>query len=74
MKHGKQIGYTSKEDYEKGANLVISNLKSLHKNEKEDGDFLYYLEETNEYVVVSVDGYIRTYFKPDRGKSYFDSK
>ena len=38
----------------------------------ERGDDVYYLEETNEFVVVSTDGYIRTYFLPDGGKAYFD--
>ena len=27
---------------------------------------------TNDFVVVSTDGFIRTYFRPDSGKSYFD--
>ena len=39
---------------------------------KEDGDDVYYKENTNEFVVVSTDGYIRTYFNPDSGKKYFD--
>ena len=33
---------------------------------------VYYKEDTNEFVVVSTDGYIRTYFNPDSGKKYFD--
>ena len=71
-KHGQDMGYSSMEEYEQGANNVISNSKTLHKTEKEDGDDVYYLEDTNEFVVVSTDGYIRTYFKPDAGKSYYD--
>lgn len=73
-KHGKDMGFKNKIEYEKAASLVVSNPKSLHKIEKEDGDDLYYLEDTNEFVVISKDRYIRTYFKPDRGKAYFDSK
>ena len=53
---------------------MIGNPDSLHKLEKEDGDDIYYLEETNEFVVVSTDGYIRTYFCPDAGKKYFDKQ
>ena len=30
------------------------------------------VEDTNEFVVLSTDGYIRTYFYPDSGKRYFD--
>lgn len=31
-----------------------------------------YLEATNEFVVVSQDGYIRTYFCPDDGIDYYN--
>ena len=73
-KHGMDMGFASKEEYEKAAGKVIANPDSLHKTEKEDGDDIYYLEETNEFVVVSTDGYIRTYFYPDSGKKYFDKQ
>ena len=35
-------------------------------------DNVYYLESTNEFVIVSTDGYIRTYFKPNDGIDYFN--
>lgn len=73
-KHGIEMGFASKEEYEAAASLVVTNPDSLHKIEKEDGDDVYYLEETNEFVVVSTDGYIRTYFCPDSGKKYFDKQ
>lgn len=73
-KHGKEMGYTSKEDYLNGANALINNPNALHKLEKEDGDHVYYLEETNEIAFVSKDGIIRTYFCPDNGKAYFDKQ
>ena len=44
----------------------------LHKTEKEDGDFLYYDTETNEFLVLSTDGYIRTFFKPSAGLDYWE--
>ena len=71
-KHGEEFDYATPEEYEQGANLVISNSNALHKVEAEDGDDIYYLEETNEFVVVSTDGYIRTYFKPSKGIEYFN--
>lgn len=71
-KHGIEMGFKSEEAYVKAANAVVSNPKSLHKTEAEDGDDVYYLESTNEFVVVSTAGYIRTYFLPSAGKSYFD--
>lgn len=71
-KHGYEMGFDSPWDYQRAASRVAENPDSLHKTEKEDGDDVYYLEATNEFVVVSTDGYLRTYFLPDRGKSYFD--
>ena len=71
-KHGQYMGFNSPEEYLAAANAVISNPEALTKTEKEDGDMVYYVEDTNEFVVLSTDGYIRTYFNPDSGKSYFD--
>ena len=71
-KHGMDMGFDTTEAYEEAASKVINNPSSLHKIEAEDGDDVYYLEETNEFVVLSTDGYIRTYFNPDAGKDYFD--
>ena len=71
-KHGIEMGFASAEEYEKAAAAVITAPEVLHKYEKEDNDDVYYLESTNEFVVVSTDGFIRTYFKPNSGKDYFD--
>ena len=73
-KHGIGMGFDFAKEYEQAANKVISSPDALHKNEKEDGDDVYYLESTNEFVVVSTDGFIRTYFYPDNGKSYYDKQ
>jgi len=73
-KHGIEMGFATEEEYQKAASDVANNPDALHKLEKEDGDDVYYLEETNEFVVVSVDGFIRTYFCPDSGKKYFDKQ
>ena len=43
------------EEYEKVMDLI----------EEEDGDDVYYLEENNGFVIVSIDGYIRTFFYPE---------
>ena len=75
-KHGgeftKDFGYKTAAEYEKGASDVINNPDALFKYEAEDGDGVYYLEATNEFVILSKDGYIRTYFRPSQGKEYFD--
>lgn len=62
IKHGIDMGFASAKDYEKSANDVINNPNSLHKLEAEDNDDIYYLEDTQEFVVLSTDGYIRTYY------------
>ena len=71
-KHGGDFSFATKEEYEEGANQVISSKEALHKLEAEDGDDVYYLESTNEFVIVSTDGYIRTYFKPEDGIEYYN--
>ena len=71
-KHGRDMGFASPEEDLAAANAVIANPDALTKTEKEDGDTVYYVEATNEFVVLSTDGYIRTYFCPDGGKKYFD--
>ena len=71
-KHGHYMGFDSPEEYQAAANAVIANPEALVKTEKEDGDYVYYVEDTNEFVVLSTDGYIRTYFYPEGGKGYFD--
>ena len=71
-KHGIEMGYDSPEAYEEAASNVINDPSALHKTESEDGDYVYYIESTNEFVILSTDGYIRTYFYPSAGKAYYD--
>jgi hypothetical protein len=71
-KHGSELGYTSTAKYESRANEVIHSPDALHKKELEDGDSIYYIKETNELVILSTDGYIRTYFKPEDGIAYYN--
>lgn len=73
-KHGKEMGFESADDYENAASDVANSPDALHKTEKEDGDDVYYIEDTNDFVVISGDGYIRTYFYPDSGKAYYDKQ
>lgn len=70
QKHGAEFPYATEEEYLLGANNVIQNPSALHKLEAEDGDDVYYVESTREFVVVSTDGYIRTYFLTDL--DYYD--
>lgn len=71
-RHGREMGFDSEEAYVQGANHVVLSPDALHKLEKEDGDDVYFLEATNELVIVSSDGYIRTYFCPEDGIDYYN--
>lgn len=73
-KHGAEFGNITKEEYLQKANELINSDSPdvLHKTEKEDGDYLFYNQKTNEFLVLSTDGYIRTYFKPDDGIDYWE--
>lgn len=74
QKHGIEMGFASAADYEQAASDVVNNPNALSKKEAEDNDDVYYVEATNEFVVVSTRGFIRTYFKPDKGKAYYDKQ
>ncbi|HAL03400.1 MAG TPA: hypothetical protein DCP07_08575 [Lachnospiraceae bacterium] len=69
-KHGIEMGFSSKEAYQAAASAVITNPAALYKIEAEDGDGVYYIESTGEFVILSTDGYIRTYYIAS--KAYFD--
>lgn len=71
-KHGGEFDYPTAQDYEKGASDVINNPDALFKTEAEDGDGVYYIEQSNEFVILSTDGYIRTYFRPSGRIDYFN--
>lgn len=71
-KHGIEMGFASAEEYEAAASAVITNPDALHKKEQEDNDEVYYVEDTNEFAVLSDDGYIRTYFYPNAGIKYYE--
>lgn len=73
-KHGEEFGDISKEEYLIMANSLIQDETGevMTKLEKEDNDTIYYKVETNEFLVLSTDGYIRTYFRPDDGIDYFN--
>lgn len=77
-KHGAEFDglydYQTAEEYEHGASDVINNPDALYKTEADDGDGIFYLEETNEIVFLAGDDVIRSYFRPSAGKKYFDKQ
>lgn len=70
-KHGREMGCSSAKEYENAAARVVRNESALRKTQQ-DGDTCYYIESTREFVVISKDGYIRTYFKAS--KEYFNKQ
>lgn len=68
--HGSNLGYTSSLDYLSGANKVVLNPQSLQLSQG-SGATAYFLESTDEFVLVSSDGFLLTYFIPDNGILYF---
>lgn len=73
VKHGAEFGNITKEQYLQMANSLILSKTALTKNE-EDGDKIYYDADKNEFLVLSTDGYIRTFFKPDNGLDYYNKQ
>lgn len=77
-KHGHEFipifGEITMEEYLMYANALIQSgdEEILTKTEKEDGDFMYFRPSTEEFLVLSTDGYIRTYFIPTAGIDYWN--
>ena len=72
-KHGHEFGDITIEEYLQMANdLINSDSDTLHTKISKDGDYLFYDEETNEFLVLSDDGYIRTFFKPNARIDYYN--
>lgn len=70
-KHGNEFNYADENEYLYHANLVISNTSDM-KSKQPDGDTQYLNSKTCEYVTLSYDNYIRTYFRPRNCVRYFN--
>jgi RHS repeat-associated protein len=66
-KHGAEFGYTNESEYLKGAQDFIETKgnEGVLSNVRTNGDTIIYNPNTNEFAVVSKDGTISTYFRPD---------
>ncbi len=74
-KHKDEFGDITKDEYLEGANNLLNELsETVITKTEEDGDTIYYDTKTNEFLVLSNDGYIRTYFIPEDGIDYFNRK
>ena len=74
-KHGIEMGFPDANAYRKAASDIINSAgeEGVLSKYKSDGsrDQCFYVEATKEFVVLSNDGYIRTYFICS-GRKYFD--
>lgn len=71
-KHGAEFGDITQEEYLALANELLASPDALRKTEKEDGDTVIYDEADNLFLILSTDGYIRTFFRPDDGIHYYE--
>ena len=66
VKHGEEMGFPNAAAYQKAASDIINaaGQPGVLSKYKSDGsrDQCYYVEATKEFVVLSNDGYIRTYY------------
>ncbi len=73
-KHGSEFGDITQEEYLRLANELLNSDSEtvLHKTEAEDGDDVFFDTETGYFLVLSTDGYIRTFFIPNDGIKYYE--
>ena len=70
--HGYDMGYAYIADYSQAAiNFANSEDEENISFTAENGSIYKYNEDTNEFLIVSKDGRIVTYFEPDRDIEYF---
>ena len=68
-----EFGDITREEYMTLAQALVDTPgPNVQSKQNSDGDTLYYDAETNSFAVVSPDGFIRTFFKPGAGQSYYD--
>nr|DAG49670.1 MAG TPA: minor capsid protein [Caudoviricetes sp.] len=72
-KHGEEYGDISIESYVSLANELVNVPASddVEKIVRSDGSTAIYRFSTNDFLVVTKDGSIRTFFKPKNGKEYW---
>ena len=72
-KHGSEFGNITKEEYLELANeLINSDSDSILHKTADNGDRKFYDPDKNYFLVLSEDGYIRTFFMPTAGMKYWE--
>jgi hypothetical protein len=70
-KHGSEFGYQNALQYLTGARALI-NRKGVETFTRKNGDLLFYDGATNEFAAMTRDGVIRTYFRPEARRVYWN--
>ena len=72
--HGKVMGFDSKESYKQHAIKFANTIDKKNCEtfvDKKTGATYKYNKKTNEFAIITKDGYITTYFKPREGYNYY---
>jgi pyocin large subunit-like protein len=72
-KHGAEFGAKSAKEYLSQAQRFVRS-EGLETATRANGDRLLYNASKNEFAVVTKEGTIRTYFKPDDGLRYWQEQ
>ncbi|MBI5202494.1 MAG: hypothetical protein HY925_12960 [Elusimicrobia bacterium] len=73
-KHGAEMGLSTAEEYLAAARRLLVR-EGVLKKDRRSGDRLYFDPKTNEFAVLAKDGRtIRTFFKPNAGRRYWDKQ
>lgn len=70
-KHGAEMGFATKEEYLRAAQALVRGGPGVETYQR-GGDTLFFKESTDEFAVLSDRGVIRTYFKPNDGRRYWE--
>ena len=73
--HGKQMGFDKIVDYSRAAvEFAFSDSESLISFTTADGSIFQYDPKTNEFLILSRNGKIVTYYPPSKGLKYFNNQ
>lgn len=71
--HGKSMGFDSKESYKQHAIKFANTIdkKNCKSFVDKNGSTYKYNKKTNEFAIITKDGYVVTYYKPRGGYKYY---
>lgn len=75
-KHREEFGDITEAEYLQKANQLYAETLSddIEQLTRSDGSIAKYKFSTNEFLVITKDGNIRTYFKPQKGEVYWEDE